>query len=96
MQEDLFWTMAFLDVTALPLVIVTCLMRRSFLLPFGYTQMLRTRYHSTTGAKYHQPVWRQVGTKLQPYIAKAPPQAQSGVQWVQQWFTAPPSGLRPQ
>ena len=91
MQEDVFQMMAYSDITALPMLLVFCLLRRSFLLPFLYTQLLRSRYHSETGKKHHQPVWKEFGRQAQPYTARLPLRMQQGINWVVRWFTTPPT-----
>jgi hypothetical protein len=79
--------MAYSEVTALAEIAAKSIPRRAFLTPMVYTLMLRTRYNSPSGVKYHQPVWQQLGAKVQPYINKSPEVVQKAVRFVLQWFT---------
>jgi hypothetical protein len=87
MQEDIFRGMAFCDIMSLAMILVLSIPRRAFLTPLVYTLMLRTRYNSASGAKYHQPIWAQFGTKVQPYINRAPVSVRKAAAFLQQWFT---------
>ena len=73
LQEAEFMAMAAADIAALPLLVITSFLQRSFLLPISYAMLLRTRYHSPSGSKYHQAVWQKVDARLQPYVDRAPP-----------------------
>jgi hypothetical protein len=82
--------MALTDIASLPLLVVVSLRARAFLAPIIYVQMLRVRYSSISGSKYHKPVWAVFGQRAQPYVAMAPQRVQTVVQMAVRWFTAAP------
>ena len=89
-QKHVFSLMATVDILALPMMIINCVITRSFLGPIVYVQMLRTRYHTPAGAPYHQPAWSVIGEKVEPLLQKLPSAVQNPVRWVQRWFTQVP------
>ena len=92
MQTHIFHLMAATDIMALPALTLASIPKgfTGLLAPFVYVSMLRSRYHSPAGAPYHKPVWRIIGQKAEPLLARLPPAARRPIDWACNWFTTLP------